>query len=178
VYVCHVREHCGGPEPATVARSAPKKESDDAKLPSTPAAPKAPNSADASEASPPDAVESAVTINERPLFIIEFEAYQTILPTKQLDADFLRDLLFALENDKVAQVLVQGHTDNSGNQALNKRLSLERAAYVTTLLVEEGVPKSLIESEAVSAQQPRSDNSTAVGRAKNRRVEIKTTYKP
>ena len=160
-----------------VAKSTPKKvpqEVAPAKEPESPA----PVEAATNESSSSSPTPPAVSINERPLLVIEFEAYETTVPSDRIDADFVEDLLFAIEKEKVRRILVQGHSDNSGTEPLNIRLSRRRAASISRLLVDLGVPETLIKTEGVGAQQPRSANSTATGRAQNRRVEIKTTYQP
>ena len=71
---------------------------------------------------------------------------------------------------------VLGHTDNTGSQNDNLVLSIKRAFKVKYYLVyEKGVRMSRITSDGYSSAAPISDNSTAKGRAKNRRVEFKLT---
>jgi outer membrane protein OmpA-like peptidoglycan-associated protein len=85
--------------------------------------------------------------------------------------------------DTVAQILnrndqydldVLGHTDNTGNATTNVVLSVKRAFKVKYYLVyDKGVRMSRINSDGYSSAAPLYDNSTAEGRAKNRRVEFK-----
>lgn len=73
-----------------------------------------------------------------------------------------------------ARLTVTGHTDNVGKDAYNQKLSERRALSVTDYLVESGVPRSsFVEVTGMGESQPVADNSTADGRAMNRRVEIK-----
>ncbi|MBT8296594.1 MAG: OmpA family protein [Gramella sp.] len=67
---------------------------------------------------------------------------------------------------------VEGHTDSSGSDAYNMKLSKERAASVATWLEENGVPSKRLTSEGYGETQPIATNSTAKGRQDNRRVEI------
>ncbi|QYA24804.1 OmpA family protein [Gramella sp. MT6] len=67
---------------------------------------------------------------------------------------------------------VEGHTDSSGSDAYNMKLSKERAASVATWLEEHGVPAKRLTSEGYGETQPIATNSTAAGRQENRRVEI------
>ncbi|MBI5040036.1 MAG: OmpA family protein [Gammaproteobacteria bacterium] len=76
---------------------------------------------------------------------------------------------------KVESVNVVGHTDSSGTDAYNQKLSERRAASVETYLVGQGVDGALINTSGMGESQPVADNSTKEGRAQNRRVEI--TYK-
>jgi OmpA-OmpF porin, OOP family len=70
------------------------------------------------------------------------------------------------------KVGVYGHTDNTGSATANQRLSEDRAASVKSYLVSKGLTISRIESKGFGPSKPVADNGTAVGRAKNRRVQI------
>ena len=70
------------------------------------------------------------------------------------------------------QIAVEGHTDATGSDALNQRLSEERAASVRASLIAGGVPEGQITSVGFGKTQPVADNGTATGRQQNRRVEI------
>ncbi len=81
--------------------------------------------------------------------------------------------------DKFAQglasnmlVRVVGHTDNTGSDAVNNPLSLHRAEAVRSYLGTKGVASSRVQVEGMGEKQPVADNSSAAGRAQNRRVEI------
>jgi outer membrane protein OmpA-like peptidoglycan-associated protein len=67
---------------------------------------------------------------------------------------------------------VEGHTDNTGSDATNQRLSLSRATAVRDYLIVQGIPASHIDVAGLGSSMPVSDNGTADGRASNRRVEI------
>jgi outer membrane protein OmpA-like peptidoglycan-associated protein len=68
--------------------------------------------------------------------------------------------------------MVEGHTDNTGSEAANNELSLRRAIAVRDYLIGQGVAASTIDVAGFGSSQPTADNSTADGRARNRRVEI------
>jgi outer membrane protein OmpA-like peptidoglycan-associated protein len=67
---------------------------------------------------------------------------------------------------------VEGHTDNVGSDATNSELSLRRALSVRDYLISLGVPSGSFEVEGFGPWQPVADNTSAEGRARNRRVEI------
>lgn len=67
---------------------------------------------------------------------------------------------------------VYGHTDNVGSDAVNVPLSEQRADAVKTYLAQKGLKENRIEAKGFGASKPIADNSTEVGRSKNRRVEI------
>jgi outer membrane protein OmpA-like peptidoglycan-associated protein len=67
---------------------------------------------------------------------------------------------------------IEGHTDNVGSDANNNELSLRRAISVRDYLIGQGVAASSIDVEGLGPSRPVADNSTADGRARNRRVDI------
>jgi outer membrane protein OmpA-like peptidoglycan-associated protein len=69
-------------------------------------------------------------------------------------------------------LMVEGHTDNVGNEDYNMRLSKRRAQAVASYLESKGVAKNRFSINAFGETRPRFDNSTKEGQAKNRRVEI------
>jgi outer membrane protein OmpA-like peptidoglycan-associated protein len=68
---------------------------------------------------------------------------------------------------------VYGHTDSTGSDAFNQRLSEQRAQSVTNYMVSRGVASTRIRWQGYGETQPIADNGTDFGRARNRRVEIK-----
>ncbi len=78
----------------------------------------------------------------------------------------------SLRGDPNAHVSIVGYTDNTGSPAINQPLSVDRAQSVRDYLVARGVAPSQIQTSGVGANNPVADNSTAAGRAQNRRVEI------
>ncbi|MCP9271617.1 channel-forming protein ArfA/OmpATb [Mycolicibacterium arenosum] len=71
-----------------------------------------------------------------------------------------------------AKLSVTGHTDGTGNDAINTPLSAGRAKAVADALVADGVPAGNVTSRGVGASAPIAPDDTAEGRAQNRRVEI------
>ena len=69
-------------------------------------------------------------------------------------------------------VLIEGHTDNSGSDAINQPLSQRRAQAVANQLTSGGVDTGRIEVKGYGSTQPVADNTTAAGKASNRRVEV------
>lgn len=71
------------------------------------------------------------------------------------------------------EVLVAvGHTDATGSDAYNQKLSERRAAAVKAYLVSKGVDQARVYTEGKGETSPVASNSTRAGRAKNRRVEV------
>lgn len=69
-------------------------------------------------------------------------------------------------------VNIIGHTDSSGNDALNQPLSLQRAQTVRDYLAARGVPASQMTVAGRGSREPLTGNDSEQGRARNRRVEI------
>ncbi len=72
-----------------------------------------------------------------------------------------------------ARFEVGGYTDNRGVAATNRRLSQARATSVMNYLKGKGVPASALTAVGYGPDSPKAPNTTAAGRAQNRRVEIK-----
>lgn len=70
------------------------------------------------------------------------------------------------------KLAVEGHTDSTGSDDYNQKLSENRATAVRSYLVEQGVPGDNITATGFGKTRPVATNDTAAGRQKNRRVEI------
>jgi outer membrane protein OmpA-like peptidoglycan-associated protein len=73
---------------------------------------------------------------------------------------------------KSVRLRIEGHTDNAGKPAANKKLSEARAESVKKYLTSKGVESGRMETEGYGDTRPVGDNSTADGRAANRRIEF------
>jgi outer membrane protein OmpA-like peptidoglycan-associated protein len=69
-------------------------------------------------------------------------------------------------------ILIEGHTDNTGSSEYNLQLSQLRAQSVESYLVAGGVPAERIRAVGYGETRPEAPNDTASGRQQNRRVEI------
>mgnify|MGYP000107766211 FL=1 len=70
------------------------------------------------------------------------------------------------------EVRIVGHTDNTGSDAINNPLSVNRAQSARDYLVSRGVVASRISIDGRGSREPIADNSTEAGRARNRRIDI------
>lgn len=93
----------------------------------------------------------------------------TLRPDLQRD---LRSIAANLVNYPRSDVIVVGHTDNTGSAAHNQALSERRAASVAQVLRSEGVAANRIQTIGRGLTQPVASNATPEGRRQNRRVEI------
>jgi OOP family OmpA-OmpF porin len=71
--------------------------------------------------------------------------------------------------------VIEGHTDSNGSADYNQDLSERRAKSVRDYLVSKGVAASRFTAEGLGELQPVADNTTAEGRAQNRRVVLRRT---
>lgn len=78
----------------------------------------------------------------------------------------------ALLVEKNFSLKLAGHTDNTGSNELNMRLSKDRAESVKAYLVSQGANASRVEATGYGEDQPIATNKTAAGRQQNRRVEF------
>lgn len=72
-------------------------------------------------------------------------------------------------------VMIYGHTDNTGSDAINQPLSENRANAVKSYLVAQGVDVKRLTTQGMGSTSPVAPNDTPEGRAQNRRVEIAIT---
>jgi OOP family OmpA-OmpF porin len=71
------------------------------------------------------------------------------------------------------KIEISGHTDKTGSEPLNFKLSEARAKVVVDYLVKKGIEATLLEFRGYGSLQPIADNATPDGRKMNRRVEFK-----
>jgi len=93
-----------------------------------------------------------------------------LLPQAQSKLDEVAKAL--TQQDPDSRIVVEGHTDSQGKQAMNLDLSTRRAEAVRNYLLQRGVAPDRIRAEGLGMANPIADNKTAEGRADNRRVEI------
>jgi outer membrane protein OmpA-like peptidoglycan-associated protein len=77
-----------------------------------------------------------------------------------------------LSSQPNTEIRIIGHTDNTGSDAVNDPLSVRRAQSTKDYLTERGVDPNRIMVMGRGEREPVAENTTAAGRAKNRRVEI------
>jgi outer membrane protein OmpA-like peptidoglycan-associated protein len=101
---------------------------------------------------------------------VEFDTGKAIVKEKYYDnikkvADFMKA-------NPGAAITIEGHTDNVGNAAYNKKLSLKRAKSVRQYMIDKfGIDGKRIKTAGYGKDAPIANNNTEEGRQKNRRVE-------
>lgn len=86
--------------------------------------------------------------------------------------EYLARLAAYLKNSG-SSVTITGHTDFVGESKKNYSIGLQRAYGIRDILIKKGVDKSQIKCKSAGESKPVATNDTALGRYKNRRVEIK-----
>jgi OmpA-OmpF porin, OOP family len=84
----------------------------------------------------------------------------------------LTEIVDMLKSHPELRLRVEGHTDNTGQQAQNQTLSEKRAAAVKAHLVSSGIDAARLESQGFGPGKPAASNDTPEGRQSNRRVEL------
>jgi outer membrane protein OmpA-like peptidoglycan-associated protein len=84
----------------------------------------------------------------------------------------LDEIVSMMKKSPVSQFAINGYTDNSGSEAFNYQLSVDRANAVGTYLLEKGIDKKKLIIKGLGVLNSIGDNKTTEGRKKNRRVEI------
>jgi chemotaxis protein MotB len=90
----------------------------------------------------------------------------------------IKKLSDVLEKNSDINILIEGHTDNTGTAKVNWKLSTERALAITTILLEnDSIDARRVTSAGRGQYSPIDSNKTPEGRARNRRCEIILTPK-
>jgi OOP family OmpA-OmpF porin len=113
----------------------------------------------------PIAKGSSMTVNN--LF---FELNKATL-TPESDPELKRMVQVMQENPSL-RIEISGHTDNTGTDLINDRLSQARADAVQAYLLAAGIPQARIQSKGYGSKKPKVSNETEEGRSQNRRVEF------
>lgn len=117
---------------------------------------------------------TAIRDTERGLTIVLgqglFAVGQSTLSARALDE--LRSMVAVLGLYPEHRLIAEGHTDATGDEEFNERLSRARAEAVRDALVAHGIDAGRIRVAGYGERLPVADNATAAGRAVNRRVEV------
>jgi outer membrane protein OmpA-like peptidoglycan-associated protein len=105
---------------------------------------------------------------------IFFETNSDVL--KVASTHELDELATILRNNEGAILTIEGHTDSRGTDEYNMTLSQKRANAVRAYLIGKGIAENRLKAMGFGETTPIADNNTKAGMAKNRRVELKTSY--
>lgn len=76
-----------------------------------------------------------------------------------------------------AELKIGGYTDNTGDAALNVKLSQDRVNAVKAAIVADGIAASRLDAEGYGQEHPVATNDTEDGKAQNRRIAVRVTNK-
>lgn len=93
----------------------------------------------------------------------------TLKPESQLKLAKLAGILMVFQDMKLS---IEGHTDSTGSEELNLRLSADRARSVYEFLMSQGVAPDRMKYQGFGSSKPVAPNDSEANRAKNRRVEV------
>ncbi|MDD5308542.1 MAG: OmpA family protein [Deltaproteobacteria bacterium] len=96
-----------------------------------------------------------------------------LLPAAQPLMNKVADALLV---NKERDLVVEGHTDTSGEVSRNIELSRQRAEAVRNYLIAQGYPAARIRAQGIGQDRPVGTNSSSKGRALNRRMEIVVSF--
>ena len=88
----------------------------------------------------------------------------------------LDELVTLINKYDASNLVIEGHADSNGSDAFNLELSQKRTESVKEYLMKKGVAESRVKAIGYGETKPIASNATALGRAKNRRVELKMSY--
>jgi outer membrane protein OmpA-like peptidoglycan-associated protein len=89
------------------------------------------------------------------------------------DKQTLLKVISIMKKDKSLTVKLIGHTDNVGRDEVNQEVSVQRAEVAKKYMTDRRISSDRITTEGMADKQPIATNDTKVGRAENRRVEVK-----
>ena len=92
-----------------------------------------------------------------------------LMPTALVELSHIAEVL---ETNPTLKIQVSGHTDSTGSDAINEKLSKQRAEVVRDQLVKDGIASDRIAARGFGSDRPVASNQTSEGRASNRRVDI------
>lgn len=93
-----------------------------------------------------------------------------LLPESYKDLDEVVELLKKYPEGFLS---IEGHTDSDGNKEDNLILSQERAGAIMSYFIKKGIPADRLRAVGYGSNKPKTDDNSAAGKAKNRRVEMK-----
>ena len=105
---------------------------------------------------------------------IQFESGKDVI--KKSSNSILNEVVKVMNENPSYNLDINGHTDSKGAASMNLDLSQRRAEAVMNYLTKQGVEASRLKATGYGQTIPVATNSTAVGRALNRRVEFKVNF--
>lgn len=105
---------------------------------------------------------------------IQFETAKSVI--KPSSFSILDQVVQVMNDNPAYNLTIEGHTDSSGNDEMNQKLSENRAKAVKTYLTNKGINSSRMTTIGYGETKPVASNDTAAGMAQNRRVAFKVSF--
>jgi outer membrane protein OmpA-like peptidoglycan-associated protein len=104
------------------------------------------------------------------LYGINFDTDSAVI--REESEPTLDKIVAMLKSEPSMQLIIEGHTDSDGTTEHNQVLSQQRAESVKSYLIAAGISSSRLSVEGYGESMPVASNTTATGKAQNRRVEL------
>jgi outer membrane protein OmpA-like peptidoglycan-associated protein len=122
----------------------------------------------------PELTKEVKTLFQKALQGIKFDTGKSTI--KPVSYPILDAVVKVMNENPTYKLIIGGHTDNVGGEAMNMTLSKDRAEAVSVYLIGKGISPERISASGYGLTQPVDDNSTAAGRTRNRRVELSVEF--
>ena len=122
----------------------------------------------------PEIKQETKDVFEKALKGIQFESGKDII--KKSSYGILNNVADIMKENPSYKLVINGHTDSSGDDAKNMVLSKKRAEAVKNYLINKGIDAARLTAFGFGETIPKASNDTAAGRAENRRVEFEVKF--
>jgi outer membrane protein OmpA-like peptidoglycan-associated protein len=120
-----------------------------------------------------DEIAKDLTEKGKSILYINFDVDKSVITSD--GNEVVNQIGQALQQETSLKISIEGHTDNTGNAAHNKKLSEDRANAVLNALTGQGIDKSRLSAQGFGSERPLVANDSEANKAKNRRVELVKT---
>lgn len=122
----------------------------------------------------PELTKATKQLFQKALQGIQFETGKAII--KPVSFPILNAIVKVMNENPSYKLLIGGHTDNVGDDAMNQTLSQDRAAAVSNYLITNGVDPMKVSATGYGESMPVDTNDSVKGRTRNRRVEFQVEF--
>lgn len=122
----------------------------------------------------PEVSRAVTQLFQKALQGIQFETGKAVI--KPVSYPILDAIVKVMKDNPSYKLLIGGHTDDVGDDAMNMTLSQDRATAVSNYLITKGVDPMRLTATGYGETMPVDTNKTAKGRTRNRRVEFKVEF--
>ena len=117
-----------------------------------------------------DKISKDLEENGKSILYINFNSNQSTISAE--GKEVVKEIIVVLQKNETLKIAIEGHTDNTGDAAYNKKLSVDRANSVLSNLIANGIDKSRLSANGFGAEKPLVANDSEENKFKNRRVEL------